>query len=79
MKVKKQPKKAVQACEIAPHTTVVGDLVEVSNQQNSADPRTTAISCIEGAISALTAIAQNDPVVKDSIANLAVVMMDLKC
>lgn len=37
-----------------------------------------ALSLIQGAIEALAEIAKDDPIAKDSIANLGVVMLDLK-
>jgi len=44
----------------------------------SCDPKADAIRCIEAAIKSLAPIAKTDPVANDSIANLAVVMFDLK-
>lgn len=42
------------------------------------DPKADAIRCIEAAIRSLASIAKTDPVANDSIANLAVVLFDLK-
>lgn len=42
------------------------------------DPKACAISHIMEAIKSLTKISKTDPIAKDSIANLAVVMFDLQ-
>lgn len=77
MKVKKQVKKtSVQSSEMIPNTTTIGNITDVLPTQDS--PYASARSFIQSAIGALTVVAHDDPIAKDSIANLAVVLMDLQ-
>lgn len=62
MSLKKQPKEAIKACDMITSDCKYGD----------------AINCISAAIESLAVVAKDDPIAKDSIANLGVVMLDLK-
>ena len=74
MKISKQPK-AVKANEMMPDTTVIGQPTAVATQNC---PYQQAQDFIRSAINSLTTVAADNVVAKDSIANLAVVLLDLQ-
>ena len=91
MKIKKQTKQVtVTSCDNpmdvlvvdntagvpVPNTTVVSTLSEIPTTQCS--PFDDAKGFIQSAISSLASIAGENQVAKDSIANLAVVLLDLQ-
>ena len=75
MKVKKTKKKvnANSNPNVGVPLTQVSSNLAVQN-----GPREEAKSYIQSAIGALSNIANDDPIAKESIANLAVVLMDLQ-
>lgn len=77
MKISKTPKKKVNACEAVPvpDTTVIGNPSEI---MTVASPYDNAKDFIQSAINSLASVAANDPIAKESIANLAVVLFDLQ-
>lgn len=78
MKISKKPKDTIKSCNDIPGTDVVGDSTEVAQAIVSDSPYTQAQDFIQSAIGALSIIAKDDPIAKDSIANLAVVLLDLQ-
>lgn len=74
MKISKQPK-AVKASMMTPDTTVIGQPTSVATQNC---PYQQAQDFIKSAINCLTTVAAENTVAKDSIANLAVVLLDLQ-
>lgn len=52
--------------------------IECSEDLISTCPYEDAINLIMGAIESLSVVAKDDPIAKDSIANLGVVVLDLK-
>lgn len=88
MKISKKPKtQSVKANEIIPsslvapsaeipNTTVVGPVAEIQVQTDC--PFTQAKDFIQSAINSLATVAGESQIAKDSIANLAVVLMDLQ-
>lgn len=84
MKITKK-KKSVKASEVFDKALVIEPSVE-SVETAPLDPPCSACECkyqnaidlISAAIESLAEIAQDDEIAKDSIANLGVVMLDLK-
>lgn len=83
MKISKNVKKqtAIKSSEITPNTTVIGnpsEVLPVDNIPVEPCPYTLAQDFIKNAIGALTSVAGNDSVAKESIANLAVFCLIFK-
>lgn len=77
MKITK--KQSVKACDIVPEAVVVVDqpVAEAAAVATTCKYQC-AIDSIGCAIESLAEIAKDDPIAKDSIANLGVVLLDLK-
>lgn len=75
MKIKKQPKATVKASE---NVTTQSDFSAVETVLDGYNAYEDAKCYIQNAIKELSTIANDDPVAKDSIANLAVVILDLE-
>lgn len=75
MKIKKQPKATVKASE---NVTTQSDFSAVETVLDRCNAYEDAKCYIQNAIKELSTIANDDPVAKDSIANLAVVILDLE-
>lgn len=75
MKIKKQPKATVKASE---NVTTQSDFSAVETVLDGCNAYEDAKCYIQNAIKELSTIANDDPVAKDSIANLAVVILDLE-
>lgn len=74
MKISKQPK-GIKSSEMIPETTVVGQPSTIAVQNC---PYQQAQDFIKSAINCLTTVASENIVAKESIANLAVVLLDLQ-
>lgn len=74
MKIKKS---SIQSCDSLLNTANVSTS-ELNTISNQCCPYDEAKNYIQSAISALSSIAKDDVVAKESIANLAVVLMDLQ-
>lgn len=72
---------STEAVVEVPGEAVLGDPVaEVAVVTESTGcPYEKAITCIRNAIDALGAVAKDDALARESIANLSVVLFDLKC
>lgn len=79
MKITK--KQSVKACDIVPEavTTEPVAVAVVTTEPTAPECKyQSAIDSISCAIESLAEIAKDDPIAKDSIANLGVVLLDLK-
>lgn len=78
MKIKKQTNsnvKSVKASQLQPTTQV--DFADITDVIEGADAYCIACNCIRDAIKSLSTVAETDIIAKESIANLAVVLLDL--
>lgn len=75
MKIKKQPKAAVKASE---NVTTQSDFSAVDTVLDGCNAYANAKCYIQNAIKELSTVTTDDIVAKDSIANLAVVILDLE-
>lgn len=71
-------KRTIKACEATTDLPAEGTIVVESAEPVVTCPYTAAIDSIMNAIESLGAVAQNDELARESIANLSVVLFDLK-
>lgn len=77
MKISKTPKKhPIKSCDNIPNGATIDQFS--TSDQFTCCPYTQAKEFIQSAINSLANVANENPIAKDSIANLAVVLLDLQ-